>query len=63
MAPRIPQGSSRIANPQLISVLWHIGNDIRYVPNQRSRGYIIGGKIEIAPIFCNNTKSGFKIGL
>ena len=27
-----------------------------HVPNKRSRGYILGGKIEIAPIFCNNTE-------
>ncbi len=31
-----------------------IGNDIRYVPNKRSGGYILGGKI--APIFFNTAE-------
>ncbi len=42
-------GSSRKSAAN--SVLWHIGNDIPYVPNKRSGGVCIGGKI--APIFFN----------
>lgn len=40
-------GSSRKSAAN--SVLWHIGNDIPYVPNKRFGGVCIGGKI--APIF------------
>ncbi|MCS6814895.1 MAG: bifunctional aconitate hydratase 2/2-methylisocitrate dehydratase [Cyanobacteria bacterium] len=40
-------GSSRKSATN--SVLWHIGNDIPFVPNKRSGGYVLGGKI--APIF------------
>ncbi len=40
-------GSSR--KSAINSVLWHIGNDIPFVPNKRNGGVIIGGKI--APIF------------
>lgn len=36
------------------SVLWHIGSDIPYIPNKRSGGYILGGKI--APIFFNTAE-------
>lgn len=36
------------------SVLWHIGEDIPYIPNKRSSGYILGGKI--APIFFNTAE-------
>ncbi|KGF73450.1 hypothetical protein DO97_18135 [Neosynechococcus sphagnicola sy1] len=39
-------GSSR--KSAINSVLWHIGQDIPCVPNKRSGGYILGGKI--API-------------
>ncbi len=42
-------GSSRKSAAN--SVLWHIGKDIAYVPNKRSGGVVIGGKI--APIFFN----------
>lgn len=42
-------GSSRKSATN--SVLWHTGNDIPYVPNKRSGGVCIGGKI--APIFFN----------
>ncbi|NDJ58791.1 bifunctional aconitate hydratase 2/2-methylisocitrate dehydratase [Enterobacteriaceae bacterium 4M9] len=42
-------GSSRKSATN--SILWHIGNDIRYVPNKRSGGFVFGGKI--APIFFN----------
>ncbi len=45
-------GSSR--KSAINSVLWHIGYDIPYVPNKRSGGYIIGGKI--APIFFNTAE-------
>ncbi len=45
-------GSSR--KSAINSVLWHIGNDIPYVPNKRSGGIIIGGKI--APIFFNTAE-------
>jgi aconitate hydratase 2 / 2-methylisocitrate dehydratase len=42
-------GSSRKSATN--SVLWHFGTDIPYVPNKRSGGFCIGGKI--APIFFN----------
>lgn len=42
-------GSSRKSATN--SLLWHIGNDIPFVPNKRSGGYCLGGKI--APIFFN----------
>ena len=45
-------GSSR--KSAINSVLWHIGNDIPYIPNKRSGGYILGGKI--APIFFNTAE-------
>ncbi|MBM1022103.1 bifunctional aconitate hydratase 2/2-methylisocitrate dehydratase [Enterobacter sp. A11] len=42
-------GSSRKSATN--SILWHIGNDIPYVPNKRNGGFVFGGKI--APIFFN----------
>jgi len=45
-------GSSR--KSAINSVLWHIGNDIPFVPNKRNGGVIIGGKI--APIFFNTAE-------
>ena len=45
-------GSSR--KSAINSVLWHIGQDIPYVPNKRSGGYILGNKI--APIFFNTAE-------
>lgn len=42
-------GSSRKSATN--SVLWHMGDDIPHVPNKRSGGFCIGGKI--APIFFN----------
>ncbi len=42
-------GSSRKSATN--SVLWHIGDDIPYIPNKRAGGVCIGGKI--APIFFN----------
>jgi aconitate hydratase 2/2-methylisocitrate dehydratase len=45
-------GSSR--KSAINSVLWHIGEDILFVPNKRSGGYILGGKI--APIFFNTAE-------
>ncbi|BAP16915.1 bifunctional aconitate hydratase 2/2-methylisocitrate dehydratase [cyanobacterium endosymbiont of Epithemia turgida] len=45
-------GSSR--KSAINSILWHIGNDIPFVPNKRSGGYIIGGKI--SPIFFNTAE-------
>ena len=45
-------GSSR--KSAINSVLWHIGENIPYVPNKRSGGIIIGGKI--APIFFNTAE-------
>lgn len=42
-------GSSRKSATN--SVLWYIGNDIPHIPNKRSGGVCIGGKI--APIFFN----------
>ncbi len=45
-------GSSR--KSAINSVLWHIGENIPYVPNKRGGGVIIGGKI--APIFFNTAE-------
>ncbi len=45
-------GSSR--KSAINSVLWHIGQDIPFVPNKRSGGYILGSKI--APIFFNTAE-------
>ena len=42
-------GSSR--KSAINSVLWHLGEEIPYVPNKKAGGYILGGKI--APIFFN----------
>jgi len=42
-------GSSRKSATN--SVLWHMGNDIPFIPNKRNGGYCLGGKI--APIFFN----------
>ncbi len=42
-------GSSRKSATN--SVLWHMGDDIPFVPNKRDGGYCLGGKI--APIFFN----------
>jgi aconitate hydratase 2/2-methylisocitrate dehydratase len=45
-------GSSR--KSAINSVLWHIGDDIPFVPNKRAGGYILGGAI--APIFFNTAE-------
>jgi aconitate hydratase 2/2-methylisocitrate dehydratase len=45
-------GSSRKSATN--SVQWHIGNDIPFVPNKRTGGYVLGGKI--APIFFNTVE-------
>ncbi len=45
-------GSSR--KSAINSILWHIGHDINYIPNKRSGGIILGGKI--APIFFNTAQ-------
>jgi aconitate hydratase 2/2-methylisocitrate dehydratase len=45
-------GSSR--KSAINSVLWHIGEDIPYVPNKRTGGYVLGSKI--APIFFNTAE-------
>ncbi|MBD2215252.1 bifunctional aconitate hydratase 2/2-methylisocitrate dehydratase [Nostoc linckia FACHB-104] len=45
-------GSSR--KSAINSVLWHMGNDIPFVPNKRAGGYILGGAI--APIFFNTAE-------
>ncbi|TGG95530.1 bifunctional aconitate hydratase 2/2-methylisocitrate dehydratase [Natronospirillum operosum] len=42
-------GSSRKSATN--SVLWHTGDDVPYVPNKRSGGFVLGSKI--APIFFN----------
>ncbi|MBS9783106.1 MAG: bifunctional aconitate hydratase 2/2-methylisocitrate dehydratase [Pasteurella sp.] len=42
-------GSSRKSATN--SVLWHMGEDIPYIPNKRGGGVVLGGKI--APIFFN----------
>ena len=36
------------------SLMWHIGEDIPFVPNKRRAGVVIGGLI--APIFFNTTE-------
>ena len=45
-------GSSR--KSAINSVLWYIGEDIPFIPNKRSGGVILGGKI--APIFFNTAE-------
>jgi aconitate hydratase 2 / 2-methylisocitrate dehydratase len=45
-------GSSR--KSAINSVLWHMGQDIPFVPNKRQGGVILGGKI--APIFFNTAE-------
>jgi aconitate hydratase 2 / 2-methylisocitrate dehydratase len=45
-------GSSR--KSAINSVLWHTGSDIPGVPNKRTGGYLLGGKI--APIFFNTAE-------
>ncbi|YAG09360.1 bifunctional aconitate hydratase 2/2-methylisocitrate dehydratase [Nostoc sp. DSM 114167] len=45
-------GSSR--KSAINSVLWHMGNDIPFVPNKRAGGYVLGGAI--APIFFNTAE-------
>ncbi|MEO5573956.1 MAG: bifunctional aconitate hydratase 2/2-methylisocitrate dehydratase, partial [Gammaproteobacteria bacterium] len=45
-------GSSR--KSAINSILWHIGNDIPYVPNKRQGGFILG--TSIAPIFFNTAE-------
>jgi aconitate hydratase 2/2-methylisocitrate dehydratase len=45
-------GSSR--KSAINSVLWHIGNDIPFVPNKRAGGYVLGSAI--APIFFNTAE-------
>jgi aconitate hydratase 2 / 2-methylisocitrate dehydratase len=45
-------GSSR--KSAINSVLWHMGDDIPFVPNKRSGGVVLGGKI--APIFFNTAE-------
>ncbi len=45
-------GSSRKSATN--SVLWHMGEDIPYVPNKRAGGVVLGGKI--APIFFNTVE-------
>ncbi|MGB7486589.1 MAG: bifunctional aconitate hydratase 2/2-methylisocitrate dehydratase [Phormidesmis sp.] len=45
-------GSSR--KSAMNSVIWHIGADIPFVPNKRTSGVILGGKI--APIFFNTAE-------
>ncbi|MGD8592118.1 MAG: bifunctional aconitate hydratase 2/2-methylisocitrate dehydratase [Gammaproteobacteria bacterium] len=45
-------GSSR--KSAINSVLWHMGNEIPYVPNKHQGGVVLGGKI--APIFFNTAE-------
>lgn len=45
-------GSSR--KSAINSLLWHIGDDIPFVPNKRAGGYILGSAI--APIFFNTAE-------
>tara|TARA_Y100001968_G_scaffold142203_1_gene129995 strand:+ start:14709 stop:17312 length:2604 start_codon:yes stop_codon:yes gene_type:complete len=48
----IGTGSSR--KSAINSLLWYIGKDIPFIPNKRSGGVILGGKI--APIFFNTAE-------
>ncbi len=45
-------GSSR--KSAINSVLWHMGNDIPFIPNKRQGGVVLGSKI--APIFFNTAE-------
>ncbi len=45
-------GSSR--KSAINSILWHLGNNISYVPNKHQGGFILGGSI--APIFFNTAE-------
>ncbi|MFK5969071.1 MAG: bifunctional aconitate hydratase 2/2-methylisocitrate dehydratase [Candidatus Marithrix sp.] len=45
-------GSSR--KSAINSLIWHIGDDIPFIPNKRQGGVILGGKI--APIFFNTAE-------
>ena len=45
-------GSSRKSATN--SLLWHIGDDIPYIPNKKDGGFVLGGKI--APIFFNTVE-------
>ncbi|MCB5184663.1 bifunctional aconitate hydratase 2/2-methylisocitrate dehydratase [Methylobacillus gramineus] len=45
-------GSSR--KSAINSVQWHMGNDIPFIPNKRTSGVVLGGKI--APIFFNTAE-------
>src|SRR5690606_41302200 len=45
-------GSSRKSATN--SLLWHFGEDIPFIPNKRSGGVVLGGKI--APIFVNTVE-------
>jgi aconitate hydratase 2 / 2-methylisocitrate dehydratase len=45
-------GSSR--KSAINSVLWHMGQDIPFVPNKRAGGYVLGS--QIAPIFFNTAE-------
>ncbi|MCG9891449.1 MAG: bifunctional aconitate hydratase 2/2-methylisocitrate dehydratase [Thermosynechococcaceae cyanobacterium MS004] len=45
-------GSSR--KSAINSVLWHVGDDVPFVPNKRGGGFVLGSKI--APIFFNTAE-------
>lgn len=45
-------GSSRKSG--INSIQWHMGDDIKYIPNKRSKGVVIGSTI--APIFYNTAQ-------
>jgi aconitate hydratase 2/2-methylisocitrate dehydratase len=48
----IGTGSSR--KSAINSMLWHMGDEIPYIPNKHNGGFVIGGKI--APIFFNTAE-------
>jgi len=52
-------GSSRKSATN--SLLWHIGDDIPYIPNKRTGGICLGGKI--APIFFNTLEDSGTLAL
>ena len=47
-------GTGSSSKSAINSVLWHTGTDIPHVPNKRSGGVVLGGKI--APIFFNTAE-------
>ena len=49
-----PVGTGSSRKSAINSLIWHIGEDISFVPNKKTGGIIIGSKI--APIFFNTAQ-------